>query len=305
MNASNHESRRGLIFILLWVISTSGAYVLTGEIVAHIDPILLCFGIFILASSFFLCLNGKNNKALFLRIPANIGNIVLVNIMTLGCWVFAIFPLKFIEPSIVGSISTSTLPIATIILGAFLYRSQNIYKSDYVVSTLLVTGILFLFFICITQRSSFHYVEPMKVFLGFVFCMTSATFLAATTIFTKKLSNKGFSPIDILSFRFLLTVIFTGIFSYKTLNQLIEPNFLLSIFIVSISLIIIPQIFFQHAIKSLQPITIALVSPLMPVLTFFMQFLNKQLHPSFWSIISIGYLCIIVISSSIIRYKKM
>jgi drug/metabolite transporter (DMT)-like permease len=302
---AKQESIVGFIAIMIWCAVSAGAYVFTGYIEESVDPILLCFGVFLVSTLFFGIINFKKTTQIKGKYKNNLKNIMLVNITTLGCWFLTLYPLKYIEPSIVNSVILTALPIATLIIGHVLSTNKNITNTDYIVSTLLFFGIFFLALVCFSQKSAMKNISLHNALIAFISCIGGGLSLAINNIYTKKLSNKGFSPFDILTVRFILITIIAGILSYSMIDKLHNLKLIIDIFIIAGSLIIIPQIVFQYSLRDLEPITISIVAPLMPILVFFSEFYNKQLHPTTWTIAGVIYISAISIVGTVIRYQKI
>jgi drug/metabolite transporter (DMT)-like permease len=72
-------------------------------------------------------------------------------------------------------------------------------------------------------------------------------------------------------------------------------------------LIITPQIIFQYALTQLEPITISMIAPLMPIMVFLIGFFTVKLHPTFLTIIGVSYICVISMLGTLMRraYNKV
>lgn len=302
---AKQESITGFIAIIIWCAVSAGAYVFAGYIEESVNPTLLCFGVFLVTTLFFGLTNFKKAIQIKRKYKDNLKNIMLVNITTFGCWFLTLYPLKYIEPSIVNSVILTALPIATLIIGYVLSTNKNVNNIDYIVSALLFFGIFFLALVCFSQKSAMKNISLHDALIAFMSCVGGGIFLAINNIYTKKLSNNGFSPFDILTVRFVLITIIAGILSYSMIGQLHNIKLLLDILIIAGSLIIVPQIVFQYSLRDLEPITISIVAPLMPILVFFSEFYNKQLHPTTWTIAGVAYISVISIVGTIIRYRKV
>lgn len=298
------ESISGFIAIIIWCIVSAIAYVFTTVAEETINANLLCFGIFLVALIFFSLTRINNLKKFQPKFKTNIRNIFIINITTFGCWFLTIYPLGFLEPSIVQAIILAVLPICTFIIGTFLYHKQNVSYFDFLVSILFFLGIFFIVVICMEQKTIVQHFTFLNLSVAILSCIGAGIFLSINNIYTKKLSDNDFSPFDILATRFLLITIITGIFSFYEIDQLYNINVMVKIIIIAFTLVIIPQIAFQYALKGLQPITISIISPIMPVLVFIAQFSNSKLHPSFYTIVGVIYISGIAIMGSLSRYKK-
>lgn len=60
----------------------------------------------------------------FSKLKSNTKNLVYLNIITLGSWLSLAYPLKFIEPAIVSTITLGIGPILSLLI------SDKLYKKD-------------------------------------------------------------------------------------------------------------------------------------------------------------------------------
>jgi drug/metabolite transporter (DMT)-like permease len=171
-------------------------------------------------------------------------------------------------------------------------------------SAFLFCGLLFLLVISLNQKTAMMGISSQDIVISLLCCIGAGIALAINNIYAKKLSNSHFSPSEILTVRFFLIIIFSGVFTYKSIPLLFLWNNAVNIVIIAIMLIIIPQVILQYAIKGLQPITVSVIAPLMPVLTFFIEFFNKNLNPTVWSISGVFYIFVISAMAAIFRYRK-
>jgi len=104
------EKLPGYLAMIGWAVTSAWASVYTGKTVANVDPIFLCFGTFLYVVIFFLATRIIQARSFIRRINTAKRYLLIVNVTTLCCWVATIYPLKYIEPSIVSSIIFSALP---------------------------------------------------------------------------------------------------------------------------------------------------------------------------------------------------
>lgn len=299
------ESGFAYIAMLVWCLTSAVAYVLTGVMAAIIEPILLCFGIFLVATVFFLFYNLKQLRSLYQKVLTNGRAVLFVNVTTLLCWYWTIYPLKYIEPAIVAATILAALPIATLLAGFVMGYKKELSRQELILSILLFMGIFFLAMIVLARKSAIDHFSSLTMLLAFLCCIGSAMALAINNIHTKRLSLRGFSPIDILSVRFWLIVILAGFLARHEIHTVFVGYLWFHVAVISASLIIIPQTIFQYALRELEPVTVSLISPLKPVLVFFFEFFNKELSLSFWSLSGIVYLTVVSIAGALGQYKKI
>lgn len=289
--------------MFLWCLVSAAAFVFTASIEKQIEPTLLCFGIFFVSALTFSLVQIKNSRSLFLKCKKQLSNCFMINITTFGCWFFSIYPLQFIDPSIAQSIVLATLPIATLSAGMLLYKNQHTGYLDYAVSILLFIGIFFISIIFLEGKIATHKFTTSNLIIALLCCIITGVSLAINNIYAKKLSDNKFSPFDILAIRFYLIVAITGFLSYDKLNQIFHMGAFINILITGFALIITPQIIFQYALKELEPITVSVISPLMPVLIFITEILTNKFVQSNLMLFAITYICLVSMIGAKIRYN--
>lgn len=302
----NNGAKIGFLFGFLWCLTTAFSNVATGSVEQNISPLIVCFFTFSVSCIFFLLCNIRNTSALTKKTMVHLSDAVQLNFTTLGCWFFWLYSLKYIEPAIAGAIVLGIRPISTIILGVFLYKDQRILISDYIGSFFLFLAVIYLSYLSISQKSAITNTEgTLNIILSLISCVVSGILLSANTIYTKRLSNAKFSAIEILSIRFIFSILILGLFIFFSNSTAIEFSsyFIFSIALLSFSLIIIPQYLFQLSVAKLEPISIAIISPLMPILSFFFQYTDQRLQPTWWTIIGVTLIFFIVVANTMLRYK--
>lgn len=298
-------ARFGLIAMLAWCFISAAADVYVGKLVATIDPTLLCFGIFSCSVIFFIVLNLKNRLILYTKISTHFKTILMINITTFLAWYFTIYPLKYIEPSIVVAVILATLPIATLISSIAL-NSDNAVATlrNFIISILLFFGIGFLAVVVFSHHSAIKHTPLWPTIGSFLGCMTSGFALGINNIHTKQLSRAGFTPIDILSTRFILTVLISGLLIRHQIYSVVHHDVWLYIIIAALAIIIIPQIIFQYALRAIEPLTTSIIGSFKAVVVFGMEILNQQLILTAWTIMGVIYLTCVAISGTLLQNRK-
>lgn len=297
------EQQSGYTSILVWTFVSAAAYVYTGYIETRLPPALLCFWIFIFSAVVFALFNISHLASLMQKLKHNAKNVLIINITTVGCWILTIYPLKYIEPSLVNAIILTVLPLSTLAVEK-LTKKRDIARVDYVSSLMLMLGIVFIAEIIFNNKSAMHMLTLQVVATSFVMCLCAGGFLAINNVATKNLSIDGFTPFDILTVRFLLIIAVTAVLARHAIPSVVQDHSLSKILLAAVSLIILPQILIQYAIKRIYPISIAIIAPLMPILAFMLEFYNQNLHPTVWSILGVLYVGLVSTIATSIKYKK-
>lgn len=292
--------------MVLWCLSTGFSQVFTATLEQNIHPVVVCFFSFLITAVIFVALNVKNMAPLMEKSKQHMGDVIKLNITTLGCWVVLLYPFKYMEPSIIGALIMGIYPVATVFLGRWLYRQQSVTKKDYFFAFLLMLMVIYLAYICVDDKSALL-LQPskMQIALSLAISIFASIMLGANTIYTKRLSVAHFSPFDILSVRFFLLLLVTGGFLVmERVPVAFSYTFSVDMLILAFSLLVIPQFFFQLAVNKLEPISIAIICPLMPVIAFFLEYADKRLNPTGWTMAGLIGIFFVSLFGAVSRYRK-
>jgi len=216
-----------------------------------------------------------------------------------------LYPLKFVEPSIVSAVTLAITPIATLLVATYLYKKQKSNPIDYGISITLLALSIYLILISFSGKTLVKPTTHIENIFSVICYLIVGIALAFNNIYAKRLSDANFSPIDTLTIRFLLLVILTGILCLFFSQEVVFTLWIIGgVFLCAFSLIIIPQIVYQISIRELQPISIAITLPFMPVLVFFLEFFDHRVQPQNYTIAGILAIFLIVVSGTIVRYRK-
>jgi drug/metabolite transporter (DMT)-like permease len=299
--------KQGFILLLIWCAVSAFSRVYTGETEQHLDPIALCFYITFFSSAVFFFITVKNFKVVLAKSMSCLKDVVGINIATVGCWLFLFYPLKFLEPSIVGALTLCITPLSTAVISNFIYRQQTMSRYDYIFSLLTFIMACYLIVIVFMDKSAVKHISITENIFSILCCFIVSISLAFSNIFSKKLSNTGFTPAETLTVRFIFTVFVSGIITLfiKDGRMLTTPLMTVSaIGIATLTVIIVPQLVYQSAIRELQPISVAMIAPLMPVMTFFIEFYDARLSPGIYTITGILIILGITTFGTILRYNQ-
>lgn len=296
----------GFFSISAWSFASALGYVYVGSAEQKISLPLFCFFLFLIPSLFFFMINLKQFPSLLKRIQPEIKKVIMLNVTTVGSWLFLTYPLKYVEPCVVSAIILGITPIFTLWISKYIGLRFAFHSHNYLIAGLLMMSVLYLITLCVLNKTTVTHITPWHVFLLMLSCTAASVSSAANTIYTKKLSQLDFTPVDILSMRFIFLIVLAGI-AALTLGEFnkIEINSVMfsSILISASVLIIVPQIFFQLSVRELEPLSINIISPLMPVLIFFIELMMNHSPVVIYTLIGILSVCIISLGGSILRYQ--
>ena len=296
----------GFAGILAFCFFSAVGRVLTGALDQQVHPVVLAFGVFSISASFFALSNARQLPALWGKVCAHRADVLLVNMTTCFAWLFLFYPLKYIEPAIVSSITLGLGPFCMILLLFLFEKKRLMHPANYWMAALMTGVIVYLVFLIFSGKTAMHTLVNSKTLsYALLCCILVAVAVAANTWCSKRLSNAGFAPLDILSCRFflLLIVALAWIAAERLPVPLAPPSLLLNLLLDSFFLAILPIYCFYTGLPHLQPVTITLLIPLMPVFTFFLEFFDQRLAPGKTVIILIIAIAVLASLSSFFQYQ--
>jgi drug/metabolite transporter (DMT)-like permease len=292
----------GFFSVSMWCFITAFGYVYTSEAEQNISIALFCVLLFGFSITVFCLLNFKNLRGLFTRCKPHLKSIIIINATTFGSWFLVIYPLRYMEPSVVNTIILGCIPIFTLLINKFTYHQAAKNSQNLWLAISLTLSVAYLIFLNMTENVVYSTVINV---LAVSACIIGSFSVALNNIYTKKISNLGVAPLDIMITRFIFTVVTTGIFAIATgeFATGLNANIWYLITTTALVLVIIPQVLFQVSMRELEPFTIGMVLPLMPVLVFMIEFFSKKLHPTLEVFLGILAITCISLVGGVLRYR--
>jgi len=243
------------------------------------DPITLSFYMFTISALVFSIANANRYFILFSKLKYNIMNLVYLNITTLGSWLFLAYPLKFIEPAIVSTITLGIGPILSLLLSDKLYKKDEKSFIDMLIACGLFLVILFLVQLCLYTNEGNNSISLYNKIVSLLCCTIVGVSIVLNGFQTRKLIDDDFSSLDILMLRFILLILVSGMITYiyypdtNLFTGMMNKKIVFSALI----FVVMPLFLIQLSMRQLKPITISMMMPLMPVLTYFFERFDQRL----------------------------
>lgn len=249
-----------------------------GHYELSISQYLLASYVFVITVLFYSVAICKQRKETFQKFKKDIFLVTKINFSTAVAWLALIYALKYIEPAIALSIGFAALTISTMLISHFHKETTKPTAIDFLLSMMLFTLITILCVHLIHKNETSHALTSKKLLLGISFCLISGISSAFNTIHAECLSRRDFTSIQILAIRFYLTLFIAFIILY-TMHQRMIPNAheAWPIVLLSFTSTIIPMYFAQKGITLTNAIAVALVTPILPAMTFFMELLDPRI----------------------------
>ncbi|HEF5709386.1 TPA: DMT family transporter [Bacillus cereus] len=276
--------------------------------VQDIDPFVYSFLSFSITLLFFLSLTvlksikvKKSNIKLNNK-RAGMNSIVVLNIITAIIFICFYYANKYIEPAIVSAIEIGIGPIIALVL-SLIIQKINILKFDIYVCLGILIGTLILVWASLSGKSGIAS-DTSFTYKGLLATFTAGIGMVLATIYSKKLSQAGWSTYEILAHRFYMLVPVTIVF---VLNK--KASYILDVFqsnwnwiiVFTFLGLIIPLYLIQVGIKYCNPLFVSVTLTLGPVFTFVFQLLDPRVKWSWISLSGIGCLCVFVIIKMFIQ----
>lgn len=295
----------GYAVLLLWCVISALSRVYTSDVEQKTDPQFMAFFCFTIAMLFFLFMAIPNFKTLWRRSLCAWREVLGLNVSTFLGWFFLLYPLKYIEPSLVSTISLGVAPILTVLLGMILYREAGVNPEDHWVAILMMLVIGFIVYLILHGETSVAAVSLPHEIISVLFCFIVGCGVAATSIYGKRLSLYGFAPREVLVVRFWMLFIVSALFYFHSHhNPPMSSHLVWQLLSTSTLLVILPMYLLFVALRYLQPLTASMIFPLMPAMIFFIEFFDARFRPQWEVMIAILAVVFLSIIGSLMRYRN-
>lgn len=295
--ATNQNSILGYIYIFSWCLTAAFSTILISQANQSTDPTVLCFFSFLFSSIFFILINIRT-RGNVLQNKGIAKDLLWLNISTFFSWVMLVYPLKYIQPTVVTTIVLGTNPIATLAINRLIFRKKSTNKMTFLITIAIFMIICYVEYLCAQGLSIIGSFNQRDILISLFCCMIAGAATAINNIFIKKLLEKNISPTQILSFRFVFTVLLTGILIYiGNIGIQYDKSFFVNVATTSIFFVICPLMLIQLALRELDPIRVAIISPLMPLVVIAFQLMDGKTNPSIlmilgaigiWMLVTLG-----------------
>ena len=203
------------LLVLAWCLCTAFAYAFIGSVQQQYMPITMSFYIFLIANLFFITFNLKRLPSVLNRIKIFWQEIVNVNIITLFCWLFFFYALKYIEPAIVAALIFGLRFVVMLLIERWFYSASTHQKQDYLVAIGIAVVAVYLIGISLSEHTAIEaHHSFFQIAFGLLASVVSGGMLTIGSISVKRLNLAGFSGMDVMSIRFIFLLLLTGVTYY-------------------------------------------------------------------------------------------
>ena len=287
----------GASFLLLSALLTSISQVYYASQVQGVHPFLFTGVSFFITALIFNVIALKQQKRMNVSARSSTNDLVKLNGSSVLAFMGFYFALKFIEPAIVSSLEMGVGPFFVIIVTAMIAKGKIratraqwlITLGTFAASLLLVMTALFgLSGVKVTSSTDLVYgiIASVLCGLGAVLC----------TIYSKRLSNAGWTSSSILAHRFYAIIAISFLMTYDTLPTYLMEN-IDWIVLVAIFGVAVPTFLLQKGIQYCEPFFVMMSICFIPAFTFFFQLFDPRIVWSTPTLIGVLMLFIVGITS--------
>lgn len=277
---------KGILFVLVFNLLSAAKGVFLGSMLQHVHPIVVLFSTFFILTLFlnFFEFRAHGFRIQLQDIQTNLWNVVLLNLSTAGSWISFFYAMKHLEPAVASALCNGMGPII-VCLNSFLKNEKPVSFLEIISSIGILSGMFYLMRFAGYSWADANSNSSYENLFGIAAAISCGFFMSMSIIYSKRLNNKGWSAQKILSQRFLLLILFSGIFTWFNQSSVTwSSGLILKIFAISFIGIILPLYSLQLGIKKLEPILVSLITSMVPLFVFFFQSFDQRLVWSFYSL---------------------
>ncbi|MEV9639557.1 EamA family transporter [Mammaliicoccus sciuri] len=200
----------GLAALILSAILTALSQVYYGNRVQSVHPFLFTGISFFITTCYFQWFARKQRLPYYWR--KAISPLVKLNLSSALTFMGFYYALKYIEPAIVSSLEMGIGPLFVILIALFQRKAVVLEKWGIAVGTLLTTFLLI--YAVFTGQSATAIQWDVNVLLGIFASVACGLGAVLCTIYSKQLSNEGWTSSMILSKRFYGIILLSFFFTY-------------------------------------------------------------------------------------------
>ena len=288
----------GVISLVLSAVFTSVSQVYYANRVQAIHPFLFTGVSFFLTTLYFHLFSMKQKVSF--QWKQAVPSLVKLNIASVMAFMGFYFALKYIEPAIVSSLEMGLGPLFVLFIA--MKQKNRISNIQWSIAVGTFIACLLLIVAVFTGQSAVEGWNRWSV-LGIgasVFCGLGAVLC---TIYSKQLSDLGWTSSMILSKRFYGIIILSFVATYDHLWTYLAEN-IGWILLMTVIGVLVPMYLLQKGIQYCEIFLVMMSLCFIPVFTFFFQLFDARLQWSNIKLIGVVVLLLLVIASIFADQKE-
>ena len=199
--------------------------------------------------------------------------VAALNVAIAVTWLFLLYALKLIEPAVVNSVALAIGPALVVLVGPVLRRGTSVLPIEAAAAAGILGLIGVLSWASLAGLSGIRHIGAGTAALGLAATIGSGLGTTANVIYSKRLSEAGYRPVEVLPIRYFLMIAICWVLVASGHGG--GPHGLAVAFVPAAVIALIgvvgPNYLVQLGLGQTEPITVALLANLAPVLTYLLQ----------------------------------
>ncbi len=274
----------GPLMTVLFVFVQATRDVYFGGVFQELDWFEIILLAFPVTTALFLVITVLYSPHQFARLKLRLPSLIGMNIATTSTWACYFAALRHLEPSMVNTLFGATgLLTAVVLVGTKtgIVRESRIRPLEYLFYLGLTCTVVSVWATVLTGHSGFA-VPVGAGFLGLCLTMASGAANTFSTLFERRMNEKGVSAVAIVGTRFIALSLLACIIEFLDDggSEVLASDHFITIIVAVILLIILPSLIAQIAVAATSPITLKAIMALSPVIVFMLQYFDPRISYS-------------------------
>ncbi len=245
-----------------------------------LDPIAVGAISFTLAALAFLVPDGIRRGWATLRpLRTHPYEVAALNVSIAVTWLFLLYALKVLEPAVVNAAALAIGPALMVLLSPILRRGSYVLPTEIVAAAGILVLIGVLSWGSIAGLSGVRHIGVGTAVMGLGATLLSGLGTTGNVIYSKRLSDAGYRPGEVLPVRYFLMIMICWILVPAGHDQRLTATFVPAAVIAVIG-VIGPNYLVQRGLGQTEPITVSLFQNMAPVFAYLLQLFDSRLKPS-------------------------
>ncbi|MGS1023955.1 hypothetical protein [Burkholderia glumae] len=261
--------RAGYLSIAVYCVSTALSAVWVTFSFSHVSGAALTFITLLAAFMIFfgahLLSGGRPSRLL----RTCFADVVILNVLTVAAWFFMFLALQRIEASVESAIFQGCVPVAVLV--CVVSTRQAPFRSLRTLGCTLISLCLFSLVAARVTTAGAIAIVPARLYAGIALATVAGLAGGLYVYWSGRVVRKSkCGTLDILSNRFYLLLIVTGVMGYAQFSDAaagaFQPSLIGKLVLLSMVSVVIPAFTLQHAIGSLGASRVSIITPFVPAL---------------------------------------
>lgn len=188
----------GYVSLLVGCLVSAYSIVLSADLRQSLSPFVITFYSALVAIIFLFLFNIHRMKSFFRKTRRSLGSLLIINVATAANWLALAYALKFLDPSIVSSISLTVVSILVVLLGFLVYKKDKLSKFDYVIAFCLLASMIYLIILTAVGLTSVHEASTLHIILSILSSVCVGIMVAVNIVVSKNMLLSGFRPGEVM-----------------------------------------------------------------------------------------------------------